>query len=104
MDVSYKTAFVLAHKLRESLEAETAGHGLEGGVEIDGASFDGAVRPENREENLKYRRLKANLSDGRRAVIVMRQRRTLTFVAKREAEGREAGRAARRARLQVLCR
>jgi len=31
-DVSDKTAFVLAHKLRAALTAETAGHGLE--VEI----------------------------------------------------------------------
>ncbi|TXM70944.1 IS1595 family transposase [Methylobacterium sp. WL69] len=89
LDVSYKTAFVLAHKLREALSAETAGHGLEGEVEIDGAYFGGVVRPENRKEDRKDRRLKANLSAERRVVIVMRQRngRTLTFVAKREAEG-----------------
>ena len=47
------------------------------------------MRPENRKEDRKDRRLKANLSDGRRVVIFIRQRkgRTLTFVAKREAEG-----------------
>lgn len=58
---------------------------VEGKVDIDGACFGGTVRRENR----KDRRLKANLPDGRRVVIVMRQRksRTLTFVAKREAEG-----------------
>ncbi|MCJ2128036.1 IS1595 family transposase [Methylobacterium sp. E-045] len=89
LSVSYKTAFVLAHKLREALSAETRGFGLDGEVEIDGAYFGGSVRPENRKEDRKDRRLKENQSGERRVVIVMRQRkgRTLTFVAKREAEG-----------------
>ena len=89
LDVSYKTAFVLAHRLCEALSLETRGATLAGEVEIDGAYFGGTVRPENRKEDRKDRRLKANLSDRRRVVIVMRQRkgRTLTFVAKREAEG-----------------
>ena len=89
LDVSYKTAFVLAHKLREALSAEQVGVTLAGEVEIDGAYFGGAVRPENRKEDRKDRRLKANLSDGRRVVIVMRERsgRTLTHVARHEAEG-----------------
>ena len=89
LDVSYKTAFVLAHKLREALSLETKDATLAGEVEIDGAYFGGTVRPENRKEDRKDRRLKVNLSDARRVVIVMRQRkgRTLTFVAKREAEG-----------------
>ena len=89
LDVSYKTAFVLAHKLREALSAEQVGVTLAGEVEIDGGYFGGAVRPENRKEDRKDRRLKANLSDGRRVVIVMRERsgRTLTHVARHEAEG-----------------
>ncbi|WP_018044073.1 IS1595 family transposase [Methylobacterium sp. 88A] len=89
LSVSYKTAFVLAHKLREALSAETRGLGLDGEVEIDGAYFGGHVRPENRKEDRKDRRLRENQSGERRVVIVMRQRkgRTLTFVAKREAEG-----------------
>lgn len=37
LDVQYKTAFVLAHKLREALWAETKNETLEGEVEIDGA-------------------------------------------------------------------
>ena len=89
LDVSYKTAFVLAHKLREALALETKDATLAGEVEIDGAYFGGVVRPENRKEDRKDRRLKANLSDGRRVVIVMRERngRTLTRVVRREAEG-----------------
>ncbi len=92
LHVSYKTAWVMAHKLREALGAETMGTTLGGpdeAVEIDGAYFGGVVRPENRKEDRKDRRLKANLSDERRVVVVMRERegRTLTFVARREAEG-----------------
>lgn len=37
LDVQYKTAFVLAHKLREALSAETKNETLQGEVEIDGA-------------------------------------------------------------------
>lgn len=48
LDVQYKTAFVLDHKLREALSAETKDETLEGEVEIDGAYFGGVVRPENR--------------------------------------------------------
>lgn len=48
LDCQYKTAFVLSHKLREALAAETAGEMLDGEVEIDGAYFGGHVRPENR--------------------------------------------------------
>lgn len=44
------------------------------------------MRPENHKADRTDRRLKANLPDDR-CVIVMRQRRALTFVAKREAEG-----------------
>lgn len=95
LDVQYKTAFVLAHKLREALAAETTNETLHGEVEIDGAYFGGHVRPENRVEDRKDRREKANQSDRRRVVIALRQRagRTLTFIRKREAEGVEIARA-----------
>jgi ISXO2-like transposase domain len=87
--VQYKTAFVMAHKLREALALEVRGAGLDGEVEIDGAYFGGTVRPENRKEDRKDRRLKENRSDARRVVIALRERggRTLSFVGKSEAEG-----------------
>ena len=89
MDVQYKTAWVMAHKLREALALEVRGAELDGEVEIDGAYFGGVVRPENRKEDRKDRRLKVNRSDRRRVVIALRERagRTLTFVGKEEAEG-----------------
>lgn len=95
LDVQYKTAFVLAHKLREALAAETAGEILDGEVEIDGAYFGGHVRKENRVEDRVDRRELANKSDRRRVVIALRERagRTLTFIRKREAEGVEIARA-----------
>ena len=80
---------MLAHKLREALAAETAHETLDSEVEIDGAYFGGHVRPENRKEDRKDRRLKRNQSDKRRVVIGLRERngRTLTFVRESEAEG-----------------
>ncbi len=75
---------------------------LDGEVEIDGAYFGGVVRPENRKEDRRDRRMKANQSDRRRVVIALRQRdgRTLTFVRHEEAEGVEIA----RARLDVKAR
>ena len=39
LDVSYKTAFVLAHKLREAMAADQAKYQPKGHVEVDGAYF-----------------------------------------------------------------
>ena len=48
LDCQYKTAFVLAHKLREAMALEVhTGEVLEGHVEIDGAYFGGHIRPES---------------------------------------------------------
>ncbi|WP_048646374.1 IS1595 family transposase [Nitratireductor soli] len=95
LDVQYKTAFVLAHKLREALAAETVTEMLDGEVEIDGAYFGGHVRPENRKEDRIDRRKKVNQSDRRRVVVALRQRggRTLSFVRQSEADGVEIARA-----------
>src|SRR6185437_7859046 len=91
LDVQYKTAFVMAHKLREAMAAEVVGHSLDGEVEIDGAYFGGVIRPANRKENRIDRRLAQHQTGTRRVVIALRQRqgRTLTLVRKSEAEGVE---------------
>ncbi len=88
LDVQYKTAFVLAHKLREAMAADHAGLTLKGNVEVDGAYFGGYVKPENRKEDRKDRRLAENQTGKRRVVVVMRERggRTLPFVFKAEAD------------------
>ena len=82
LDCQYKTAFVLAHKLREAMGAENGRRMVGGHVEIDGAYFGGYVKPENRKEDRKDRRLSINQSGKRKAVVVMRERngRTLPFV------------------------
>lgn len=87
--LSYKTVFVLAHKLREALALETKGILLDGTVEMDGAYVGGHVRPANTKTNRVDRRLKAHRTDVRRSVIALRQRegRILTDVVRSEAEG-----------------
>ena len=89
LDVQHKTAFVLMHKLREAMAAETRDAMLAGAVEVDGAAFGGHVRPANAREDRVDRRLLENRSGRRRIVVALRQRggRTLTRTFLREAEG-----------------
>ncbi|QXQ08598.1 IS1595 family transposase [Sphingosinicellaceae bacterium] len=89
LDVQYKTAFVLSHKLREAMIAETATATLSGIVEIDGAYFGGYVKPANRKVDRRDRRLLANQTGLRQSVVVMRERhgRSLTYIGKSEAQG-----------------
>jgi transposase-like protein len=89
LDVQYKTAFVLAHKLREALTAEIEAETPDGDVEIDGAYFGGSIRPANRKEDRIDRRLVQYQTGKRRVVIALRERhgRTFTYVRKSEADG-----------------
>jgi transposase-like protein len=89
LNVSYKCAFVLLHKLREAMAAELKGRviGGEGKIaEVDGGYFGGYVKPANWKENRKDRRLVVHQSGKRRVVVVMRERngKTLPFVAATE--------------------
>lgn len=89
LDVQYKTAFVLAHKLREAMAAEQqAMADLSGVVEVDGAYFGGHIRPANDKEKQKDRRLAENQTGKRRSVVIARERggRTLPVVVAHEAE------------------
>lgn len=74
LDVQYKTAFVLFHKLREAMARELADLKLNGVVEIDGGYFGGYVKPANRKADRKDRRLKVNTSGKRQCVVIMRER------------------------------
>ena len=90
LNVNYKVAFVLCHKLREAMGAqqEAIQPGGKGEiVEIDGAYFGGYVKPENYKVNRLDRRLSENQTGKRKAVVVMRERqgRTATAVFKNEA-------------------
>lgn len=105
LDVQYKTAFVLAHKIRESLMAQRDESELDGEVEMDGAYVNGHVRPKNKKADRLDRRLAENQNPAKRCVFVLRSRhaqahaegevaaghtvakggnRTLTFVVKSE--------------------
>ena len=92
LDVQYKTAFVLSHKLREAMATETADETLKGTVEVDGAYFGGYVKPANWKENRVDRRLAQHQTGKRRVVVVMRERGgiTLPFVFKSEHQGIQA--------------
>jgi len=88
LNVQYKTAFVLAHKLREAMALEMKDRTLSGVVEVDGGFFGGYVRPRNQKEARRDRRLKENRSGKRRVVVVMRERKgkTVTSVYRSEDE------------------
>jgi len=91
LDVSYKTAFVLAHKLREAMASEMKGAvigGPDGEVEADGCSVGGYVKPANYKENRRDRRKAENQNGKRRVVVAVRERdgRTVTSVFKTEDE------------------
>ncbi len=88
LDCQYKTAFVLAHKIREALGAENKTRTVSGDVEIDGAYFGGYVKPENHKDDRKDLRLKRNQTGKRKVVVIMRERqgRTLPFVFDHEAD------------------
>jgi transposase-like protein len=86
LDVQYKTAFVLAHKIREAMAAEDEGAKVSGEVEIDGMYAGGYIKPANLKEHRRDRRLAKNQNGKRRVVIVARERhgKTITFVSKTE--------------------
>ncbi|BCB25289.1 hypothetical protein SKTS_01750 [Sulfurimicrobium lacus] len=96
LGVQYKTAFVLAHKIRESLMEHRDAAPLNGEVHMDGAYVNGHIRPKNKKEDRIDRRLAIHQKPGKRCVFVMRQKvetaeneikgsnKTLTFIIKAE--------------------
>src|SRR6266853_3826892 len=77
LNVSYKCAFVLLHKLREAMAEEMRGRvvGGEGKeAEIDGGYFGGYVKPANLKEDRLDRRFASNQSGKRKVVVVIRER------------------------------
>ena len=77
LDVQYKTAFVLAHKIRESLmEQRDDSQPLEGEIHMDGAYVNTHVRPENKKEKRIDRRLAKNQKESKRCIFVIREKDT----------------------------
>jgi transposase-like protein len=92
LDCQYKTAFVLAHKLREAMasEAATMTIGGKGKVaHIDGAYFGKHVRKENKKADRKDNRTVEDQRGKKQVVVVMREiaGRTLAFVVGKESDG-----------------
>jgi len=86
----YKTAWVLAHKLREALSTEVRGYKLGGvgkTVEVDGAFFGGYVKPANHKENPRDRRLVRNQTGKRQCVVVIRERDGMVMPSAFKNEG-----------------
>src|SRR5260370_36690934 len=91
LGVQYKTAFVLAHKMREAMGAELKGRMIGGNgktAAIDGGYFGGYATPANLREHRKDRRLAVNQTDKRKVVVVVRERggQTLPGVFHSEAQ------------------
>jgi transposase-like protein len=86
----YKTAFVLAHKLREAIEAEQqkASFSDASEKEINGAYFGGHSKPQNEAAKRVDRRTAEEQTGKRQVVVVMRERkgRTLPFVFRKESD------------------
>jgi ribosomal protein L37AE/L43A len=88
LDCQYKTAFVLAHKLREAIGSQLETGEIGGpdkAVEVDGAYFGGKQKQENRKADRKDRRLS---TEGRQVVVVARERggKTITWIENRESD------------------
>lgn len=91
LDCSYKTAFVLLHKLREAMSSMRVSRPLTGIVEIDGVWVGGHYKQAN---------IKAERKDGRTknpkrlSVVTMRERRpggrTVSVVVRQETQAFEA--------------
>jgi transposase-like protein len=91
ININPKSAFVLLHKLREAMGSSIANADLGGEgktAEIDGAYFGGHIKPENRKEDRKDRRLAVEQTGKRMVVVVTRERggRTIPFVVPSESD------------------
>jgi len=90
LGTSYKTAFVLAHKMREAMAVELKGRTLGGPgkiAEVDGGYFGGYVKPANLKEHRADRRFADNQSGKRKAVVVIRERNGNSLPAVFRSEG-----------------
>lgn len=94
LDIQYKTAFVLLHKIREALTTSRDETPMDGVVEMDGCYVGNYVRPANNVEERVDRRLAVNQNPNKCCIINLRQRsnephggavRTLAFVARSES-------------------
>ncbi|MDY3333313.1 MAG: IS1595 family transposase, partial [Gallibacter sp.] len=69
LNVQYKTAFTLSHKIRESLIVQRELFPLSGEIHIDGTYVHSAPRPKNKKADRVDRRLKENANPNKRGVL-----------------------------------
>lgn len=74
LEVTYKTAFVWVHKLREAITTHQHTGTLRGKVEIDGAYFGGHIRPHNNRPLRQDRRRVSHRESKRQCVTIFRER------------------------------
>ncbi|MBP6362341.1 MAG: IS1595 family transposase [Novosphingobium sp.] len=74
LEVTYKTAFVWKHKLREAITTSQHSGTLRGKVEIDGAYFGGHIRPRNNRPLRQDRRRITRRASKRQCVTIFRER------------------------------
>lgn len=81
IDLSYKSAFVLCHKLREAMASEVEAQAITGRnpSEIDAAFFGGYKKPKNKAKKRDDRRRREFRGENRKAVIVVRERHGRTL-------------------------
>src|SRR4051812_30917342 len=79
LNVQYKTAFVLAHKMREAMAAQDKGAKVSAEIKIEGLYAGGYVGPVTYGENRRDRRLVANQTGKRMVVIAARERNGKTI-------------------------
>ena len=94
LGTSYKTAFVLGHKIREAMASEMKGERIGGDgetVEVDGGYFGGYIKPANHKENRRDRRLAKNQNGKRQVVVVVRERGGSTLPAVFKSESTALG-------------
>ena len=108
LGTQYRTAYVLAHKVRESMALELKGMTVGGEgkiVEVDGLYAGGYIKPSNFKENRRDRRLTKNQNGKRRVVVVVRERggRTIptVFQSEIEAQGWIASRVGKQTKLMA---
>jgi hypothetical protein len=77
LGLSYKSAFVLLHKLRQAMPEELKGRvvGGEGEeAEVDGGYFGGYVKPANQKEYRRDCRYARSQNGKRKVVVIVRKR------------------------------
>lgn len=90
LGLSYKSAFVLAHKLREAMAEEMKGRVIGDDhkeASVDGAYFGGFIRQANLKENRIDRRLWVHQTGKRKVVVVIREHGGETLPGVFDSEG-----------------